>query len=214
MSIRRFFRMLLGVVVSMSLAIAIAPVASAHASAIQGGVEAPSGNTELNARASESYSSAAFDARAVANISSKSTLISESGKSELRKPSGTKESNLGQPALAPVIAWVLRLVIQRGIPYAIKLAGRTALQKAFRQDLLAQNNNRWHHIFLTRHKWSKVGAQGNRSKTADLLSKAAARGKLHKNNKKVQEYRWVYKGKTIVATVSKKTGQISDGWVK
>jgi len=88
------------------------------------------------------------------------------------------------------------------------------LQKAFRQNLMAQNSNKWNHIFQALHQWGKVGAQGNRSKAADLLAKAASKGRLYKNDKLVQEYRWVYQGKTIVAKVSKKTGQISDGWVK
>ncbi|MGV2854344.1 hypothetical protein ACNPON_10395 [Glutamicibacter sp. AGC13] len=202
MSMRRASSMLLGLTLSMCLAFTFAPVASAHASSQEKNIEKNSVVIERESL------------KIVAVAAPQPVLLSTSGKTELNKPITTTDQQLAQPAIAPVIAWALRLVIQRGIPYAIKIAGRTALQKAFRQNLLAQNSNKWHHIFQAKHQWGKVGAHGNRSKTADLLSKAATKGKLHKSDKLSYEYRWVYKGNTIVAKVSKNTGQISDGWVK
>ena len=65
-----------------------------------------------------------------------------------------------------------------------------------------------------RHNWHKFGAQGNRGKIADLLTNTVANGKKYPRGASADQYEWVHQGKKIIAVVSKKTGEISDGWVK
>lgn len=185
---RRTVNLLLGLVVGMSLALTFAPVAPAYASSIATYSEASSFENTVKSNVLEERTTESYNYSLNTNTSVGSVQLSAHGKSEPRNLETANQILVAQPAFAPVIAWVLRLVIQRGIPYAIKIAGRTALQKAFRQNLMAQNSNKWNHIFQARNQWGKVGAQGNRSKAADLLAKAASKGRLYKNDKLVREY--------------------------
>lgn len=138
----------------------------------------------------------------------------DGAKAELTEEAAKQSLKVAQPAILPILGVILGIIVRAGLKHAIKVFGKTAVKKAFRQKLLARNSNTWHHIFQKGHNWHKFNAQGNRSRAADLLANAAANGKRYSVGRNVDEYRWVYQGKTIVAKVSKKTGEISDGWVK
>lgn len=125
------------------------------------------------------------------------------------------------PAIGAIIKAILKAIANGAkkapkstVSKATKKYSKSSVNKALKEDLLSQNTNRWNHIFATKHKWKKVGAQGNRSKAADRLAKTVTNGKVVKIQKGSIIYRWVYKGQQIEATVSRATGKISNGWVK
>lgn len=119
-----------------------------------------------------------------------------------------------RPAVLPVVAAILALIVRSGLKQAVKVFGQVAVRKALRSKLLSLNANQWAHILAPKHNWHKLGAAGDRGKVANLLSDAVTRGKQYPRGTGAYEYRWTTRGQTVVAVVSKRTGEVSNGWVK
>lgn len=118
------------------------------------------------------------------------------------------------PSIAPVVVAILSLIVREGIRQAIKVFGKNAVKKALRSKLISANANKWSHILDPKHNWHRLDAQNDRDKVADLLSSAVTNGKQYPRGKAAYEYHWATQGETVIATVSRSTGEISNGWVK
>lgn len=111
---------------------------------------------------------------------------------------------------------VLGVLARLGIRSVIRWYGKTQVKKAAKSYLL--NNisaHKWSHIMAPKHRWGAVDAR-SKHQVAELMSRAMAEGShgRYRNSNFAMQAILPHRGQTIVVTYAKKTGQISDGWVR
>lgn len=113
------------------------------------------------------------------------------------------------------VLFILGLLARLGIRWVIRWYGRAQIKKAVKSYLLNNiNANKWNHIMQPRHNWGAVGAR-SREEVAELMGRAMAEGRHspYKFGDRARQAQWAHRGRTVVVTYNKQTGQISDGWV-
>lgn len=118
--------------------------------------------------------------------------------------------------VVPIVAAIIAVIVKFGAKQAAAQFGKAAVKEAFKKSVLGLNASKWSHIMAPKHNWSKVGAQGNKDKIADLIGDAMANGTVsaYGTSGVASQAVWTTGGQTIVVTFNKSSGVISNAWVR
>ena len=109
-----------------------------------------------------------------------------------------------------VVPVIIAVLVTIGIKAALKIASKAAIKEAAKKSLLALGKDKWTHIMVSKHNWSRLAK--TKDEIAEIMSNAMVNGTRSTDREHV-EFTWAHRGQTIVVRTSLK-GHISNGWIK